>query len=148
MNSLRTLPYRDFFESFNDNDGWRPFASLTQYEPWITTRFPEFALQPASQSIPQTSVNHRNDGGLTVIIAAPGVMRKDFLISLADTALIVELFANEDNPGAFIEPFVRSWQVDKGVVADDVTASHRNGVLTIEVEPSSATVASVTIPIK
>ena len=71
-----------------------------------------------------------------IAVIAPGLTRKDFEISLEGDRLSVSYERNaEDSPQLFSKrSFSRSWAVNEGTKAKDISAKYNAGILTVFVQ--------------
>ena len=91
-----------------------------------------------------------------IAIPAPGLTKKDFNVSAKqngrDVVLTVSYETNLESTNQFTQrSFKRSWTLPRGATADSVTATYRNGILSVNVSKPVAEKADPTetsIPIK
>jgi len=83
-----------------------------------------------------------------ITIAAPGIHRENFNVDLTNTTLTVSFEPNEETDSYFTtDNFSQAWTVSHGTTAEDVTATYRNGVLTVNIQKTPATSVSTTITV-
>ena len=87
---------------------------------------------------------NNGDEAITISVAAPGVDKGDFQISLIENALKLSYKNSSDSPNSFFHSsFQRSWSIPKGVTAEDVSANYENGVLAITVNKPQEAIPTV-----
>ncbi|MCK4746049.1 MAG: Hsp20/alpha crystallin family protein [Bacteroidales bacterium] len=93
------------------------------------------------KSLPAVNISEGDDE-YTIEVAAPGLEKKDFKIDLENDCLTissVRVDNTEDNQDQYTRRefryngFSRSFTLPEGVDADNVTASHKNGVLSVNI---------------
>jgi len=123
-----TIPFR----------GWDDYTTRTPISlfPYVPPRAPfgrpSFASDKGEEAV-KSQINLTEEGATVISIAAPGVSRKDFTITLDDTSLSVNLFTDEAQ--LFTTSFVETFTVERGVDTESISARYRNGVLAITIQP-------------
>ena len=71
-----------------------------------------------------------------VSIAAPGIKKEDFDISLKDGVMTVSYEGStEENPRVFSKhAFAKSWTLPKGTKTKDISAKYNAGILTVNIK--------------
>ena len=123
----------------------------TRNDPFFNI-FDEFLTPFQSFSTATDSRRHRVetfDDRTEVSIAAPGSTRESFTVNLEGDTLTVGYKTAENVDTYFTkDSYTRSWKVDRGTTAEDISASHTNGVLTVTVTKTTTDTDSTTnIPI-
>jgi HSP20 family protein len=114
---------------FNDLD--RNFIDYTRPSSSILNRF------GSMDCIPRANIS-KNEFGYVIRLAAPGLSRNDFDISVEDNVLTVKskVEAELDNDG-YKEfdymNFQRSWTLPKNAMVDRIEANYEAGILVMEV---------------
>jgi HSP20 family protein len=117
-------------------------------------RFFHGDLRPASGWVPDAEA-HVSDGKLVVRCDLPGVEPADIHVAVKGRRLVIsgERKAQEQVPedgywmrGIAYGSFERSFSLPEGVDPNAVKATHRNGVLQVEV-PLPKELAAMTVPI-
>jgi HSP20 family protein len=81
---------------------------------------------------------------ITINVAAPGVDKGDFEISLTENVLNLSYKNSSDSPNSFFQSsFQRRWSIPKGVTAEDISANYKNGVLAIIVNKPQESIPAV-----
>ena len=106
------------------------------------------------QTFSTTADNKRHrvntfDDRTEVSIAAPGIARDSFTVNLEGDTLTIGYKTTESDDSYFTkDSYTRSWKVDRGTTAEDISATHTNGVLTVTVVKATTDSESTTnIPI-
>jgi|7_EtaG_2_1085326.scaffolds.fasta_scaffold74700_2 HSP20 family protein len=125
----------------------------TRNDPFFNV-FEEFFPTVSRRTTPRTtqdqSVRVRDLEGQTQIsVAAPGLSKDSFQISLNEEVLAVTYSAQETDDTYFVkDSFSRSWRVARGTTSEDVSAAYEDGILTVSVSKPIATEASTfSIPV-
>lgn len=88
------------------------------------------------------------DDRTEISVAAPGVSSESFTVDLNSNTLTVGYTAGDEDDTHFAKnAFTRSWRVQDGTEADDITAAHNNGVLTVTVAVPESTSTTTSIPV-
>jgi HSP20 family molecular chaperone IbpA len=88
------------------------------------------------------------DDRTEISVAAPGVSSESFTVDLNSNTLTVGYTAGDEDDTHFAKnTFTRSWRVQDGTEADDITAAHNNGVLTVTVAVPESTSTTTSIPV-
>ena len=103
--------------------------------------------RPAIQQSSGIKIND-SENSTDIAIAAPGINKEDFDISIRENTLTVSYEqSTTDNPRAFSQSaFTRSWSLPKGTKTKDITAQYDAGILTVsirkpkKVEPKTHTI--------
>tara|TARA_Y100000310_G_scaffold77027_1_gene73502 strand:- start:14582 stop:14935 length:354 start_codon:yes stop_codon:yes gene_type:complete len=93
-----------------------------------------FRFGSRDSSFDSSNITVDEDGDTVIAIVAPGVNRKDFAVSFKDSILTVSLDVNQ-SPGKtrFAGSFTRAYRINRGVTSDDISATYRNGVLSVTI---------------
>lgn len=113
---------------------------------------------PSETGITMAPINvEKTDGGLRVIMAAPGLKESDFDLEVKGNQLIIsaessdEVSSEEDQDKFSWREYnysnvTRTVPLPKGVMADQVTAQYKDGELTVEI-PTGEVQDSIKIPV-
>lgn len=135
-----TVPRNFVDEFFNDN---------------LLPRFFDWGNNWTSTSVPAVNVEE-NDKEYVIDVAAPGLDKKDFKVSLDENVLTIssQLEKNsEEKKDGYLRrefnysTFSRSFTLPEDTDASQIKASHKNGVLSINI-PKHEAKAKVTKEIK
>ena len=121
----------------------------TRNDPFFNV-FEEFFRTVSRRTTQDQSVRVRDLEGQTQIsVAAPGLSKDSFQISLNEEVLAVTYSAQETDDTYFVkDSFSRSWRVARGTTSEDVSAAYEDGILTVSVSKPIATEASTfSIPV-
>ena len=103
--------------------------------------YPAHYRKSGFQSLPAVNVAE-GENEFTIEVAAPGLEKKDFLIDLDNNCLTISSSRedrNEENQDHFsrrefsYSRFSRSFTIPETVDAENITASHKNGVLSVNI---------------
>ena len=76
-----------------------------------------------------------DDKKYTIQIAAPGVDKEDFEISLDGGKINIQCRQRDETPNRFFaSSFNRSWRLPSGVTEDNITAKYNNGILDVSID--------------
>ena len=93
------------------------------------------------QSLPAVNISESEDG-FTIEVAAPGLEKKDFKIDLDNDTLTIASVRedkSEENRDQFsrrefrYNSFSRSFNLPETVDAENITAGHKNGILSVTI---------------
>jgi HSP20 family protein len=91
-------------------------------------------LWERDESIYLKSKVDNNDGDYTFTVEVPGFDESEINIEVRDRYLEISAEHKEDSDGKYFHRSVhRSWSLPKGIKDDEVTASLKNGVLSVVV---------------
>ena len=85
------------------------------------------------------------EGATRIAVAAPGVPKENFTVDFSDQVLKIGVYADAKDNTFVTESFQRSWRLPAGTTAEDVTATHQDGVLVVMV--SKTTPQTTNIPV-
>ena len=93
-----------------------------------------YTVNPIRNNFPKVFVDE-NDLEYTVSLAAPGVNKEDFDLSLVGNTLRLE-YKTKDKSNKFFNytTFKKSWTVPNGTKFEDVEASYENGIFAINIK--------------
>ena len=76
-----------------------------------------------------------DDKKYTIQIAAPGVNKEDFEISIDGGKINVQYRQKDETPNRFFaSSFNRSWRLPNGATEDNVSAKYKNGILHVNID--------------
>ena len=74
----------------------------------------------------------------TIKIAAPGVNKEDFEISIDGGKINIQYRQKNETPNRFFaSSFNRSWRLPNGVTEDNITAKYKNGILNVDIDKTA-----------
>ena len=83
---------------------------------------------------------HEEDNCHKFTLAAPGVDKEDFKLSLKNRTLVLSYTSSEKKSEFFnFQSFSRTWEVGQGTTHEDISADYADGILTIAVNKVTAT---------
>jgi HSP20 family protein len=90
---------------------------------------------PVKQKRSERIKVEEHDDKTEISIAAPGIKKEEFDISIKESTLTVSYEkSSDDNPRIFSrQAFARSWSLPKGTKTKDISAKYSAGILTIAV---------------
>tara|TARA_B100001287_G_scaffold22567_1_gene16499 strand:+ start:4029 stop:4451 length:423 start_codon:yes stop_codon:yes gene_type:complete len=123
MNLIKTqkFPFNSLLNGLFDNDIYG---------------FP--ALEHSVNSLPKVNLLE-DDNGFQIMLAAPGLKKEDFNVDLNNHVLKVSVNKAQSEIKNYIKKefsylsFTRSFNIPKSVDLDNVNASYKSGILTIDV---------------
>ena len=107
------------------------------------------SLLPSRDQVSRAVTNE--DESVDISFVAPGVNRKDFNLSLVNSVLTVELNVEDSDSerSQYAKSFKQSWRLNADIIPDDISATYRNGILTVHVEaPPPSESISTTIEVR
>ena len=76
-----------------------------------------------------------DDKKYTIQIAAPGVNKEDFDISIDGGKISVQYRQKDETPNRFFaSSFNRSWRLPSGVTEKNISAKYKNGILHVNID--------------
>ena len=82
---------------------------------------------------------HEEDNCYKFTLAAPGVDKEDFKLSLKNRTLILSYIRSEKKSEFFnFQSFSRTWEVGQGTTHEDISADYVDGILTVTVNKVTA----------
>ena len=124
---------------YNQND----FGNLWRTPSIFDNAFEDllWGVLPTRQKSPSTVQVRDLDDHTEISIAAPGLDKGDFDVSLKNEHLTVSYEKSiDDNPRLFSkQAFSKSWSVPRGTKMKDVSAKYDAGILTVSVKKSKKT---------
>ena len=121
---------------YNQND----FGNLWRTPSIFDNAFEDllWGVLPTRQKSPSTVQVRDLDDHTEISIAAPGLDKGDFDVSLKNEHLTVSYEKSiDDNPRLFSkQAFSKSWSVPRGTKMKDVSAKYNAGILTVSVKKS------------
>ena len=91
-----------------------------------------------------------NEYSWKISLAAPGLTKKDFNVSLKNNTLSIGYSAGETNTNMFTKgSYTKSWSVPDTVVSEDISAMYKNGILSVAIaKPKAEEPVETTIEVK
>ena len=141
--TLVKLKHKPFEQNFNNwmDDFFTPFASINKTGMPATT---------VSSSVPVNVFETEN--GYTVEVVAPGFEKEAFEIKLEESLLTIaanpkkeeaEKTGKQLRSEFSFRPFKRSFTLDEKIDAENISATHKNGVLTLNLPRKTEVKASI-----
>lgn len=98
-----------------------------------------FWSTPIKQQKPDGVKVKDHEDRTEISIAAPGIGKEDFNISLKEGSLTISYEdSSDDNPRIFSKhAFARSWTLPKGTKTKDISAKYDAGVLTVSIKKAA-----------
>jgi HSP20 family protein len=76
-----------------------------------------------------------DDKNYKIRVAAPGVDKEDFEISIDGGKINIQYRQKEETPNRFFaSSFDRSWRLPSGVTKENVSAKYKNGILHVNID--------------
>jgi len=85
------------------------------------------------------------EGATRIAVAAPGVPKENFTVDFSDQVLKVGVCADTTDNTFVTESFQRSWRLPAGTTAEDVTATHQDGVLVVMVNKTTPQTTNIPV---
>jgi HSP20 family protein len=140
-------PYRSIFDGFFDygTSAVQPITGIDSALDGFFNDFDRTLLSTSSrlnrfgmiESVPRANVS-KTDRGYNIRLAAPGLARNDFDISIDNNVLTVrtklETEVGADGYKEFdYTSFERSWSLPKNAMVDRIEANYEAGILSLEI---------------
>ena len=104
---------------------------------------------PGLKTVSNVNVTN-NESSWEIALAAPGLTRKDFNVSIKNDVLTIGYHTDDTHTSTFTNgSYARSWTIPETISAEDISASYKNGILLVTIaKPMTVEQTETTITIK